>query len=158
MTDMAAEARRSRNAWSAEVRATFGLAWPLVLTNLAQTGMTTTDVALIGRLGPDALAAAALATNVYFAALICAIGLVSATAPMIARERGGKPHSVRDVRRTFRQGMWSAVAISIPIWIVLWFTGPLRVLLGQEPRLAEAAARYMPALQWSVLPFLFYIV
>jgi MATE family multidrug resistance protein len=115
-------------------------------------------VALIGRLGPDELAAAALGTNVYFAALICAIGVVSATAPMVARERGGKPHSVRDVRRTFRQGMWSAVAIALPLWLLLWFTEPLLVLLGQEPHLAHAAGRYMHALEWSVLPFLFYIV
>src|SRR5689334_6077759 len=114
MTDIAVASRRSRSAWSAEIRSTLALAWPLVLTNLAQTGMTTTDVVLIGRLGPDALAAAALGTNLYFAILITAIGIVSATAPMIARELGGKPHSVRDVRRTFRQGLWSAVAIAIP--------------------------------------------
>jgi MATE family multidrug resistance protein len=158
MTDIAVVSRRSRSAWSAEIRSTLALAWPLVLTNLAQTGMTTTDVILIGRLGPEALAAAALGTNLYFAILITAIGIVSATAPMIARELGGKPHSVRDVRRTFRQGLWSAVAIAIPIWIVLWNTEPLLVLLGQEPRLAAEAATYMHALQWSVLPFLFYIV
>jgi MATE family multidrug resistance protein len=158
MTDIAVSTRRSRSAWSAEIRSTLALAWPLVLTNLAQIGMPTTDVILIGRLGPDALAAAALGTNLYFAVLITAIGIVSATAPMVARERGGKPHSVRDVRRTFRQGMWSAVAISIPVWIVLWNTEPILVLLGQEPRLAATAARYMHALQWSVLPFLFYIV
>jgi len=158
MTEIAALPRRSRTGWGAEARATLSLAWPLVLTNLAQTGMTTTDVVLIGRLGPDALAAAALGTNLYFAFLIVGIGVVSATAPMVARELGARRHSVRDVRRTFRQGMWSAVAVAIPMWIVLWFSEPILVFLGQEPRLAAAAARYMHALQWSILPFLFYIV
>lgn len=129
-----------------------------MLTNLAQTGMTTTDIILIGRLGPDALAAAALATNVYFAFLLGSVGIVSATAAMVARERGRRRHSVRDIRRTFRQGLWTAVAIAVPVWIVLWQTETILIILGQEPRLAAAAATYMHALQWSLLPFLFYIV
>jgi MATE family multidrug resistance protein len=148
----------SRSAWGAEIRATLSLAWPLALTNLLQTAMTTTDVALIGRLGPDELAASALATNLYFACLIFSIGIVTATAPMIARELGRNRFSVRDVRRTFRQGMWAAVAISVPIWVVLWHAETLLVWLGQDARLSAEAGRYMHALQWSLLPFLWYIV
>ena len=51
-------------AWMDEVRATLALAWPMILTNLAQIGMTTTDVMMMGRLGPEALAAGALGYNV----------------------------------------------------------------------------------------------
>jgi MATE family multidrug resistance protein len=120
--------------------------------------MPTTDVILIGRLGPDALAAAALATTLYFAFLFFGIGVVTATAPMIARELGRNRHSVRDVRRSFRQGLWLAVAVSLPIWAVLWHAGPILLALGQEPELAAAAGLYMRALQWSILPFLLYIV
>jgi MATE family multidrug resistance protein len=120
--------------------------------------MTTTDVVVIGRLGPTALAAAALATNLYFAFLIFAIGIVTATAPMMARELGRNRHSVRDIRRTFRQGLWSAIAISVPMWVVLWQAEWILLALGQEPTLAAEAGRYMHTLQWSILPFLFYIV
>ncbi len=158
MTDIAISSRPPRGAWGAEIRATLALAWPLALTNLLQTAMTTTDVALIGRLGPNELAASALATNLFFACLIFAIGLVTATAPMIARELGRNRFAVREVRRTFRQGMWAAVAITLPIWAVLWHTDAILLWLGQEPRLAAEAGHYMRALQWSLLPFLFYIV
>jgi MATE family multidrug resistance protein len=158
MADIVIPSRSPRAVWGAEIRATLSLAWPLALTNLLQTAMTTTDVALIGRLGPNELAAAALGTNLYFACLIFAIGVVTATAPMIARELGRNRFSVRDVRRTFRQGMWMAVTVTLPIWAVLWHAGPILVWLGQEPRLAAEAGRYMHALQWSILPFLWYIV
>lgn len=158
MTHIADMKLPARGAWASEVRATLALAWPMVVTNLAQTAMTTTDVVIIGRLGPTELAAAALATNLYFAFLIFAIGVVTATAPMIARELGRNRHSVRDIRRTFRQGMWSAVAISVPAWVVLWQSEAILLLLGQEPALAAEAGRYMQTLQWSILPFLFYIV
>ncbi len=46
-----------------EAAATFALAWPLILSNLAANAITTTDVLLLGRLGPEALAAAALSVN-----------------------------------------------------------------------------------------------
>lgn len=148
----------NRQAWIAEARATIGLAWPLILTNVAQTAMTTTDVLLMGRLGPEALAAGALGANLYFATMIFGLGLTTATAPMIARELGRKGHSVRDVRRTVRQGMWAAVVIVVPIWLVLWHAEAILLAMGQRPDLALQAGHYMHALQWSILPFFFYLV
>jgi MATE family multidrug resistance protein len=148
----------ARGAWAAEARATLALAWPLVLTNLAQIALATTDVIMMGWLGPDALAAGALGANLNFAFLIFAMGLVTATAPLIAHELGRKRHSVRDVRRTVRQGVWSAVAISLPLWAILWQAEPILLLLGQQPKLARAAAGYLHTYQWSILPFLVYLV
>ncbi|HKV15074.1 MAG TPA: MATE family efflux transporter [Reyranella sp.] len=145
-------------AWRAEGRATLVLAWPLILTNLAQTAMTATDVLLMGRLGPETLAAGALGSNLYFATMIFGLGLTTATAPMIARELGRKSHSVRDVRRTVRQGLWAAVVIAVPIWLVLWHTEAILLAMGQRPDLALHASHYMRTLQWSILPFFFYLV
>ena len=143
-----------RAVWGAEVRATLQLAWPLILTNLAQVGLGATDVVMMGWLGPDVLAAGALATNLNFAFAIFGIGLVAATSPLIARELGRRRHSVRDVRRTVRQGFWAAASIAIPIWLVLWQAESILIALGQEPRLAAQAAGYVHTLQWSLLPFL----
>jgi MATE family multidrug resistance protein len=148
------ETQESRELWRAELAATLALGWPLILTNLAQTGLTTADVILMGWLGSHALAAGALGTNIYFAFLISGIGIVTATAPLIAQELGRKRHSVRDVRRTVRQGLWAAVAISVPVWIVLWNAQAILLLLGQEPALAAEAAPYVRTLQWAFLPFL----
>jgi len=147
-----------RATWRGEARATLVLAWPLILTNLAQTLMTATDVVMMGWLGPDALAAGALGSNLYFATMIFGLGLTTATAPMIARELGRKGHSVRDVRRTVRQGMWTAVVVTVPIWIALWQSEAILLLLGQEPALAKSASEYVRALQWSLLPFFFFLV
>jgi multidrug resistance protein, MATE family len=158
MTDLALAGAEGRRAWLDEVRATLALSWPLILTNLAQMAPTTTDVVMLGRLGPEALAAGALGTNLYFAFLIFGIGLVTAVSPMAARAAGAKLHSVRDIRRTVRQGLWSAVAITLPVWAILWNAEPILLLLGQEPGLSARAAEYLRALQWAFLPFLGYIV
>jgi len=160
MTDLAlAEPHaHTRAQWLTEARATLLLAAPLILTNLAQTAPTTIDVVMLGWLGAEALAAGALGTNLYFAFLIFGIGLVNAVSPMVAREIGARRSSVRDVRRTVRQGLWSAVAITLPVWAILWNGEAILLALGQEPGLAAAAGTYMRALQWAFLPFLGYIV
>lgn len=148
----------ARAAWLAELRATLALGWPLVLTNLAQIALTTTDVIVLGRLGAEALAAGTLGSNLYFAILIFAIGLTNATAPMMARAFGARRRVVRDVRRTFRQGLWTAVLIALPSWLLLWHTEAILRLLGQDARLAADAQTFMRGLQWGFLPFLGFIV
>jgi MATE family multidrug resistance protein len=149
---------QSLSLWRAEAVATVRLAYPLVLTNLAQSLIHATDVVLLGWLGPAVLAAGTLGINVYFAFLIFSMGLVMASAPMLAREIGRKSNSVRDVRRTVRQSMWAAVAVAIPFWALLWNTEGILLLLGQEPALSADAAKLVRPLQWGLLPFLFFIV
>lgn len=158
MTDMALQHAGTRQAWLDEVRAMLSLSWPMILTNVIQTALTTTDVVMMGWLGPEALAAGALGSNVYFAFMIFGIGLVTAVAPMVAREIGARRHSVRDVRRTVRQGLWSCIAISVPVWAILWFTEDILIGLGQDPALAARAGQYMGTFQWALLPFLGYLV
>jgi multidrug resistance protein, MATE family len=158
MIDVVTTGPTSREAWSTELRATLSLAWPLILTNLTQVGLATTDVIMMGWLGPNALAAGALGANLNFAFLIFGIGLVTATSPMIAIELGRKRHSVRDVRRTVRQGFWAALAFTVPVWAVLWHAQWILGILGQEPALARGAASYLHTFQWAMLPFLIYLV
>jgi len=147
-----------RGAWRAEGRATLALAWPLILINLSNVALGTTDVIMMGWLGPEALAAGALANNLNFALLMFGVGLVTATSPLIAIEFGRKRHSVRDIRRSVRQGIWTAITVSIPIWMVLWHGEWIMLHLGQEPDLAAQAASYIRTLQWGVLPYLAFVV
>ena len=158
MSDLAIPGASSRRAWLEEARATLALSWPIILTNLLQIALTTTDVIMMGRLGPDALASGVLGANLFFAFVISGIGIVTAVAPMVAKERGARPYAVREVRRTVRQGLWSAIAIAIPVWIVLWFAEPILLALGQDPYIVAGSVRYLWTLQWAYLPFIAYIV
>lgn len=145
-------------AWRDELSALLVLAWPIVLTNLAQIAMGTTDVIMLGRLGPEALAAGALGTNLYFIAAIFGIGLINATAPLVAAELGRNRFAVREIRRTVRQGFWAATCIALPFWVVLWQAGPILRAMGQNGELAAQAEIYVRVLQWGIWPFLLYLV
>jgi MATE family multidrug resistance protein len=144
--------------WLAEAKAMLALAWPMVLTNLGQTAMNTTDVMMMGRLGADALASGTLGSNLYFAPMMFGLGLILAVSPMVAFEIGRNRHSVRDVRRTVRQGLWIACMVVVPLWLLLWHTEEILVAMGQEPHLAAGAGVYMRSMQWSILPFYGFVV
>jgi multidrug resistance protein, MATE family len=154
MASQTSSVRPALKPWRADIVATLVLAWPLILTNVSQMLINTTDVLLLGRLGPDALAASGLGTGIVWALMLFGIGLVAACSPMIASERGRMLHSVRDVRRTVRQTMWAAVTIAIPIMILLWFAGPLMIFAGQPERLANETGAFIRALEWVMIPAL----
>src|SRR5690606_33282939 len=65
---------------------------------------------------------------------------------------------VRDVRRTVRQGLWLSIAVSVPMWAILWWTEEILLLMTDNPTLSAAANEYMRTLQWAMLPFFGYIV
>ena len=145
-------------SWADEARATLALAWPLILSNLSGALIHATDVFLLGKLGPEPLAAGALATNFVMSISLFGMGLMVATAPMIASEKGRKAHSVRDVRRTVRQGLWLCLSFCVPIWVILGFSQEIFHALGQKPELARDAAAMVATLKWSMFPFLGLVV
>ena len=145
-------------AWRREARALTALAVPIVLTNVGQVAIQTTDVVMIGWLGPEALAASVLGVNVMFVVLLFSIGVVAATAPMIAQDLGRRRQAVREPRRTVRQGLWVGLALSLPASLVLWHIAPLLHLLRQDPELIAGAESYVRAAMWGFGPALWFVV
>jgi MATE family multidrug resistance protein len=147
-----------RSLWREEILATVKLAWPLILTNVSQSLIQATDILLLGWVGPRTLAAGLLGVNLYIAFLIFGMGLVFAATPMLAKELGARRHSVRDLRRTIRQSMWAATTIAVPVWLLLWHGESILIAIGEDPALAAEAGRFIHAVQWSLLPALFYLI
>jgi MATE family multidrug resistance protein len=143
--------------WRDEAVATLLLGWPMILTQLAQMGLNLTDVLLLSRVSPEAVAAGALAFNLFNVFMLFGIGVMSAAMPMVARERGRMANSVRDVRRTMHQSFRAALTLAVPSWCVLWHAEAIFALLGQDPTLGAEAARLMRALMWSLLPFFLFM-
>lgn len=134
------------------------LGWPLILSNLAQIAIGTTDTLMMGWLGPGDLAAGALGSNLFLAVWILGMGLGLAVSPLLAQTLGRARHSVRQCRRIFRQGLWVTTLYVVPCWGLLWHAEALLRLLGQDPALSRVAAQYVHAVQWGLLPALWMVV
>lgn len=138
-----------------ELSETLKLAVPLALTQLGQIAMMTTDIAMIGRLGSEAMAAAALAHTVFFVSFTFGMGLVSAVAPLAAQAFGARnPHLIR---RSLRVGMWAALLMSLPMMALLFRGEPVLLMLGQAPTSAHLAQQYLLGLAWGILPALWFM-
>ena len=146
----------SAGAWRDEFRATLTLAWPLVLANLTQQAIQATDVLLMGRLGATQLAAATLALNLTFTVNVLLLGLLTAASPMMATALGRRSNAVRDVRRTFRAGLWLLFFTVPPYWLLLWHAGSLMLALGQPPELASQGQTFLRAYMWCTAPWLLF--
>ncbi len=140
----------SRTDWREELADTLRLSWPMALTQLGQVAMMTTDLILLGHLGDQLVAAAALANTVLFAAFTIGMGLVSAVAPLASQAFGAR--EPRMVRRALRVGLWAVLIMGGPLTLVQLWGDRILVALGQSPDVAAMAGRYLAGLCWSIVP------
>jgi MATE family multidrug resistance protein len=138
-----------------ELTETLKLAVPIALTQLGQIAMMTTDLALIGRLGDEAVAAAALAHTVFFVSFTFGMGLMSAVAPLAAQAFGAR--NPRLARRSLRVGLWAGLLISLPMMAFPLCGEQILLKLGQAPATAHLAQRYLFGLAWGITPALWFL-
>lgn len=124
-----------------ELRELGRLAWPLVLAQLAQNGMGFIDTVMVGRLGPDALAAIALGNTVFFFILIGFSAVLFSVGPFVAQAYGGGRRD--EAARAVRQGLWLALFLSVPGILVFVFGERLLLLAGQSAATAAGAGLYL---------------
>jgi MATE family multidrug resistance protein len=149
-------ARSSRSqAIAAELIETLRLAAPMALTQLSQIAMMTTDLAFIGRLGGDAIAAAALAGTIYFVSFTFGMGLMSAVAPLAAQAFGAGDAPL--VRRSLHAGLWAGLLVALPIMAFPLQGETILLALGQAREPARLAQNYMFGLAWGVAPALWFM-
>ena len=79
-----------RRRWGDEFRATLRLAAPLVLAQLTQIAIYSTDVLMLGRLGAPAARCLGARGQPVLHVLFTGMGLVSACAPLIAAALGNR--------------------------------------------------------------------
>jgi len=153
--ERAPAAAAPENHLTAELTETIRLSAPMALTQLGQIAMMTTDLAFIGRLGDEAVAAAALGHTVFFVAFTFGLGFVAAVAPLAAQAFGAR--DPRQVRRAVRTGLWAALLVSIPIMILPLRGEQILLALGQAPTSAKLGQEYLFGLVWGIAPALWFI-
>nr|MDA3887686.1 MATE family efflux transporter [Allgaiera sp.] len=136
----------------AEMRATLSLGLPLVGANLATMALGITDTVMLGWYSVPALAASTLGFSFYFLLFILGKGFSAAVMPMVAQAASGGDET--EARRVTRMGLWLSlgfVALAIP---VTWFSGPILLAMGQQPKLAALTQDYLRIFGFTMLPAL----
>jgi MATE family multidrug resistance protein len=145
-----------RNTVRAHVRSTIALGLPLVGSHLAQFAVTMTDTLMLGWYDVGALAAATLATSIFFAIFILGAGFPLAVMPLAAQAVAAGDE--RRLRRVTRMGLWWSVIYSALLMPLLIFSEPVLRAMGQPEKVAEDAALYLQIGGWALFPALLTMV
>jgi MATE family multidrug resistance protein len=139
-----------------EIRATFALAVPLALANLAQIAMGVVDTVMVGSLGAVPLAAVGLGGGVYFTAAVICQGVLNAGAPLAAFAIGTGDRAAAG--RIGGSGLVLAAVLTAPVVAAMMTADRLLDLIGYDPALAREIGRFLRAVAWSAPAFLGFAV
>jgi len=131
------------------------LAAPLVIAEVGWVSMGTVDTLMVGRLGPDAIAAAGLASMIFFTVAVFAMGLLLGLDPLVAQAFGAG--RVDECHRWLVAGVWTAIGISLPSVGAVYALRAGLVFWGLPPDVLALTELYLGVLVWSLPPFLFYV-
>ncbi|MEV7010646.1 MATE family efflux transporter [Streptosporangium sp. NPDC051022] len=120
------------------------LAVPLVLTQLAQVALTTTDTVMLGLLGVEALAAGGLAMVIFNQFRTMGVGLVTAVGNQVAAAHARR----EDVGDLLRAALALATVAGVAGAALMVAVGEGVALLGQDPAVIE---KMRPVL-WTLAP------
>jgi MATE family multidrug resistance protein len=128
------------------------LAGPIVVTQLAQMAIGTTDILMLGAFSKDALAAAGLGLSLFVTIWFVGMGPALAVSPVIAHILGATPGDRDGVRASVRMSMWAVLALSPVLMLCLHASRDVLLALGEPPDLAEPAGAFIRVLSLG-LPF-----
>ncbi|HVF83569.1 MAG TPA: MATE family efflux transporter [Sphingomicrobium sp.] len=139
-------------SWRQELGATLRLALPLAGTNLLQMAIYSVDVIFIARLGSQALAVSSLSVSLTGLLMWAMSGLVAGASAIMAAELGRHRHAVREVRRTFRMGIWLAVLSGSLCMAICAVGEDIMLWTGQHPIVSSMAGDFLLVLMWTIVP------
>ncbi|PHV10958.1 MATE family efflux transporter [Chitinimonas sp. BJB300] len=146
----------TRTPIKTEARALWQLAWPMLIGQLANVGMSVADVAMSGHASAQDLAAVSLGTSVWTILLVTLMGVMMAVNPIVAHyvgagEYGRIPHVVR-------QALWKALGIGLLAMVVANIATMVFDHMQIEPVVAEMAKQFLHVISFALPAFACYRV
>ena len=118
---------------TAEIKALWQLAWPILVGQLANVGMAVADVAMAGHASAQDLAGVALGSSVWMIVVVTLMGIMMSVNPTVAHYVGAGQFD--RVPHVVRQGLWKGLGVGI-IAVVL-ATGVM--IAAPTPRVGQIA-------------------
>ena len=121
-----------------------GLAWPILVGQLAVISNGVLDTAMTSRFSSADLAALALGASVYVSVFVGLSGVLQALSPIVGQLYGAK--RMKDIGYEVKQALWLALFLSLAGFLVLLFPRPLLELAQVSPELSHKITLYLRTL------------
>ncbi|HAB53525.1 MAG TPA: MATE family efflux transporter [Ignavibacteriales bacterium] len=133
---------------------TLTLAIPVIIGQLGLIMMGVVDSLMVGELGADYLAAAALANHIVILILIIGLGVSMAVTPLVAISIGAEKHDEAQI--LFKQSIVVNCCFGITMTILIVVASELICYLNQPPLVVKYASSYTKILGISIIPWMIY--
>ena len=128
----------------------FTLAFPVILSNLSRVLMSIFDVAMVGRLGAEALAATGMGAMLLWGALSLVLGIRTAVQTLSSRRLGQKKD--HEAGTAFHNGLAMATVYALPMSLAGWlFAKDLIPFFISDPIATPLAVEYSSIVFLSLL-------
>lgn len=135
-------------SWRQEALQLCRLSAPLLIGQLAQTGMGAADTIMAGRYSAEDLAAVAVGQSLWLPILIFFVGLFSATTTLVAHSNGAGNYSI--IKQITQQSLWIAL-FTVPFGVAaLLYSEHVAIAMGVDLVVAAIMDDYMTYLAFGI--------
>lgn len=130
------------------------LAAPLAIADVGWVAMQIVDIAVVGRIGPEAIGAVGVGSALFLAFGVFGMGMLAGLDPLISQAFGARRPI--DCNRWLRHGLCVAVALTVPLTLLGCAVGRHLDVWGFDAGVLEMTRPYFHIVIWSLLPLLLY--
>ena len=131
-----------------DIRRIVGLAWPVLVGQLAIIAFGVIDTAMVGRYSAVDLAALGLGSSIYVSIYIGLTGILSALQPITGQLYGARRYA--EIGEEVRQALWLALLLAVPGFLLLHFPEPLLRVAHAPAALHERTVDYLRILSYGL--------
>lgn len=134
-----------------EARRTWALAWPIMISQLAQVATGFVDAAMAGHASVTDLAAVSAGSSIWLALMVTIIGLLYGASPLISQAMGAARS--QEVPELVRQSLWQGVFIAFIALGGVQLLLPVFQHLDLDAETALKARGFLQAIIWGLPGF-----
>ena len=132
-----------------ETRPLLRLTLPICGAQLAQAGMSVTDVMMTGRVSATDLAAVSVGSSLWLPLMLFMTGTLMGLTPIVAHLLGGG--ATGRIRPNVHQALWVALVLGLASAALLWLTvTPIFRLMDVPPEVARRSSAYLAAVAFGM--------
>ncbi len=138
-----------------EQRQLLQIAWPILVSQLAQVGISVTDTVMAGHYSAVDLAGVALGASIWIPIYVSFAGLLISNTTLVAHAVGAGDS--RHARGTAQQALYLSLLLCPLPFALLWNADYLLALLGSSGEVGAVADHYLDALAFAVPAMIWYL-
>ncbi len=131
-------------------KATFLLAYPVVISQLGHIMVGVVDTAMVGQIGTIEQAAVALSNSLYTLVLVFGLGVSYGVTPLVAVADSSKNH--KENAALLKHGIFINTILGILLFVLLFAISPVLNLFNQKQEVVDLAIPFLNVMMLGMIP------